>query len=77
MWISRYRRGEWHTPSHDTGAIPYLRNNGIRHSCYKFVRMKFKWIFFGNGEWNKKMMKIIRPYKLLNHVFNLIKIQYK
>ena len=39
--------------------------------------MLFKWRFLGNGEWNKKMMKIIRPYKLLNHVFNLIKIQNK
>jgi len=33
MVISRYRRGEWHSPSHDTGEFPYFRNNDIRYLC--------------------------------------------
>jgi hypothetical protein len=27
-----YGRGEWHSPSHDTDAFPYLRNNDAPHS---------------------------------------------
>ena len=27
MIVFHYRRGEWHSPSHDTGTFPYFRNN--------------------------------------------------
>jgi len=56
MVISRYRRGEWHSPSHDTGKFPCFRNNDFRYSFLGRISKQFKWIFFGNGEWNKKMM---------------------
>ena len=28
------RRGELHSPSHDTDGFPYLRNNGTQHQGY-------------------------------------------
>jgi hypothetical protein len=34
-----YRRGESHSPSHDTDKFPYLRDNGMRYSCFRRIRM--------------------------------------
>ena len=38
------RRGELHSPSHDTDTFPYLRNNGVFPSCYSRIRKLIKWM---------------------------------
>ena len=38
------RRGELHSPSHDTDTFPYLRNNGVFPSCYIRIRKLIKWM---------------------------------
>jgi hypothetical protein len=45
------RRGELHSPSHDTDGFPYLRNNVILPSCYSRIRKVFKCMDELLGKW--------------------------
>ena len=45
------RRGESHSPSHDTDTFPYLGNNGVLPLCYSRIRKVFKCMDDLLGKW--------------------------
>lgn len=45
------RRGELHSPFHDTDTFPYLRNNDFLPSCYRRIRKLIKWMDDLLGAW--------------------------
>ncbi len=51
-----FRRGELHSPSHDTDTFPYCRNNGIfLRVTGVFARYLNGWmICWVHGKWQKK-----------------------
>lgn len=46
-----FRRGELHSPFHDTDTFPYLNNDGVFPSCYRRIRKLTKWMDNLLDEW--------------------------
>jgi hypothetical protein len=56
MVISRYRRGEWHSPSHDTGKFPYCQTMVFVIYAIGVFTRNLNGYFLAMVKWNKKMM---------------------
>jgi hypothetical protein len=56
IWISRYRRGEWHSPFHDTGKFPYCQTMAFVVYAIGVFSYYLYGYFLAMVEWNKKMM---------------------
>ena len=54
IWISRYRRGEWHSLSHDTGKFPYCQTMAFVVYAISIFSYNLYGYFLAMGEWLKK-----------------------